>query len=166
MQSYVVLYGSLMQNFTPACPYCRIHHYIRKNACSLHSTQMTCLKLQQSTHGDCTAGSTPQTSIANSTIPMGLQWVIEDSTGFPCHTPLGPAYSTNNKLVQSMTPFQDFPNDRDCQSALQGATAIGLQALWANISFCIDDVQLLSNTTVSEGATPSAAHLAECRSCL
>ncbi|DBA76141.1 TPA: hypothetical protein ACH3X1_009878 [Trebouxia sp. C0004] len=95
-------------------------------------------------------GSSPQTSIANSTIPMGLQWVIQDSTGFPCHTPLGPAYSINNKLVQSMTPFQAFPNNQDCQSALQGATAIGLQALWANISFCIDDVQLLSSTVVSQ----------------
>ncbi|KAL0035227.1 hypothetical protein WJX79_007224 [Trebouxia sp. C0005] len=97
-------------------------------------------------------GSTPQTSIANSTIPMGLQWVIENSqaTEFPCSMPLGPAYSTNNKLVQSMTLFQDFPNNQDCQSALQNATAIGLQALWANISFCIDDVQLLSSTAVSE----------------
>jgi len=55
-----------------------------------------------------------------------------------------------------MTPFQDFPNTQDCQSALQNATAIGLQALWANISFCIDDVQLLSSTAVSEGATPSS----------
>jgi len=87
---------------------------------------------------------------------MGLQWVIKDSTGFPCYTPLGPAYSTNNKLVHSMTPFQDFPTNQDCQSALQGATAIGLQSLWGNISFCIDDVQLLSSTVESQGATCSS----------
>ncbi|KAL0055196.1 hypothetical protein WJX82_008627 [Trebouxia sp. C0006] len=66
-------------------------------------------------------GLTPQTSIANSTIPMGLQWIIQDSSGFPCSLPLGSAYSTNNKL-----------------------------SLWGNISFCIDDVQLLSSTAVSE----------------
>jgi hypothetical protein len=82
---------------------------------------------------------------------MGLQWIIQDSSGFPCSLPLGSAYSTNNKLVQSMTLFQD--NNQECQSALQNATGIGLQSLWGNISFCIDDVQLLSSTAVSEGAT-------------
>ncbi len=84
---------------------------------------------------------------------MGLQWFIQDPAGFQCSMPLGSAYSTSNKLIQSMTLIQE---NKECQAALQNATGIGLRALWANISFCIDDVQLLSSTAVSEGATPSS----------
>ncbi|DBB15207.1 TPA: hypothetical protein ACH3X3_004211 [Trebouxia sp. C0006] len=91
-------------------------------------------------------GSTPQTSIANSTIPIGLQVFISNDPGFACSFLLGSAYSTNNKLVQSMTQI----HGQQCQSALQNANGIGLRALWSNISFCIDDVQLLSSTAVSE----------------
>jgi hypothetical protein len=105
------------------------------------------------------AGSTSGTSTANSTIPTGLQIIIQDSTAqVTCSMPLGSAYSTNNKLVQSMTLFQSSPSSsdhQDCQTALQNAHAIGLQSLWGNVSFCIDDVQLLSSTVVSQGATPS-----------
>ena len=85
--------------------------------------------------------------------------IIQDSTAqVTCNMPLGSAYSTNNKLVQSMTLFQNSPSNsghQDCQTALQNAHAIGLQSLWGNISFCIDDVQLLSSTAVSEGVTHS-----------
>jgi len=86
---------------------------------------------------------------------MGLQMIIQDSTAqVTCSMPSGSAYSTNNKLVHSMTLFQNFPSSsghQDCQTALQNAHAVGLQSLWGNISFCIDDIQLLSSTVVSQG---------------
>ena len=103
------------------------------------------------------AGSISGTSIANSTIPKGLQMIVQDSTAqVTCTMPLGSAYSINNKLVQSISLFQNSPSNprhQDCQTALQKAHAIGLQSLWANISFCIDDVQLLSSTLPSQGMT-------------
>ncbi|KAL0035150.1 hypothetical protein WJX79_003680 [Trebouxia sp. C0005] len=100
-------------------------------------------------------GSSSGTSAASSTIPKGLQMIIQDSTGqVTCSMPLGSAYSTNNKLAQSMTLIPHSPSNsghQDCQTALQSAHAIGLRSLWDNVSFCIDDIQLLSSTVVSQG---------------
>ncbi|KAA6418227.1 MAG: hypothetical protein FRX49_11736 [Trebouxia sp. A1-2] len=101
------------------------------------------------------SGSSSGTSAASSTIPKGLQMIIQDSTGqVTCSMPLGSAYSTNNKLAQSMTLIPHSPSNsghQDCQTALQSAHAIGLRSLWDNVSFCIDDIQLLSSTVVSQG---------------
>ncbi|DBA88078.1 TPA: hypothetical protein ACH3X2_005079 [Trebouxia sp. C0005] len=112
-------------------------------------------------------GSSLGTSAASSTIPKGLQMIIQDSTGqVTCSMPLGSAYSTNNKLVQSMTLIPHSPSNsghQDCQTALQSAHAIGLRSLWDNVSFCIDDIQLLSSTVVSQAVPQAGALLADLR---
>ncbi|KAL0035151.1 hypothetical protein WJX79_003680 [Trebouxia sp. C0005] len=57
-------------------------------------------------------GSSSGTSAASSTIPKGLQMIIQDSTGqVTCSMPLGSAYSTNNKLAQSMTLIPHSPSN-------------------------------------------------------
>ena len=58
------------------------------------------------------------------------------------------AIKTNNWLVQTSNKFQASSDDltgsnQDCNSALQSATAIGFQALWGGITFCVDAMQLV-----------------------
>ena len=59
-----------------------------------------------------------------------------------------------NGLLQQTALFQNYPSNNgepDCRAALQHATAIGFLSNSANVSVCMDDLQLLPSTVISDG---------------
>jgi len=87
-------------------------------------------------------------SSADSTIPKGLQLILQGNARTTCTRPLGLGGDINNDLVQTSVMFEGSVsnpsgNDQDCRPALQNANAIGFVSSYGGITFCVDDIQLI-----------------------
>jgi len=82
---------------------------------------------------------TPPDAAQGGVLGQALQWL------------LGKTVSPNKGLVPTSTLYTDLPGEthpinEDCRFALPNATAIGFQAEADDVTFCVDDIRLLSNT--------------------
>ena len=87
-------------------------------------------------------------SSADSTIPKGLQLILQGNARTTCTRPLGLGGDINNDLVQTSVMFEGSVsnpsgNDQDCCPALQNANAIGFVSSYDGVTFCVDDIQLI-----------------------
>lgn len=88
-----------------------------------------------------------------------LQLILQDDAGKQlCHMDIGDTVLDNSidGFQQIRVPFQKYPSGnqsppKDCRAALQTATMVGIQSLWADVQFCVDDFQTLPSMVVTPG---------------
>ena len=94
----------------------------------------------------------------NATV-SGMQLILLDASGKKlCH--MGIADTVLNSSIdgfqQIRISFQNYPSGnqnppQDCRAAFQNATMVGIQSLWPDVQFCVDDFQMLPSTVVTQG---------------
>ena len=89
-----------------------------------------------------------------------LQLILQDDTGKQlCHMDIADIVLNQSidGFQQIRIPFQNYPSGnqnppKDCRAAFQTATMVGIQSLWPNVQFCVDDFQTLPSMVVTPGS--------------
>jgi len=88
-----------------------------------------------------------------------MQLILQDDEGEQlCHMSVGDTVldKSIDDFQKIRVPFQNYPSGnqnppKDCRAAFQNATMVGIQSLWPDVQFCVDDFQTLPSMVVTPG---------------